>query len=190
MRDSRRGITSLLVVAVVVMALAVLYARRSPGAEAALPPTPVPLPSPAVQPPTPRAGDPDRAKAGPPEGIPAIRPSRPAVGPDEPTFTADDVRAFIAAHGLDYGRMQPAGPYQIEGVEFVTSAEAARRLEVRSGRPDTAPLCLVTIRGTFRDAGGPPPNPQTGAPSTGTFSTMVLVFDARTGNLVRREGLP
>lgn len=123
---------------------------------------------------TPRTTAPDPTRSAPPQGIPAIAPHL-NVGPNQPTFTEDDVRAHIAAVGIGPGKARPTGPYQVESAVFITSGEARTRLGVRSGQPDTALLCIVTIRGTFTLTG--PQNPRDGSVSVVTLHTLVQIYD-------------
>lgn len=155
----------------------------SPSALPTLPPLPATIPPP----PTPRTTDPSLTPGTPPQGIPAIKPHL-TVGPNQPTFTADDVRAYIAAAGIGPGKARANGPYQIESIIFMTSGEARTRLDVRSGQPDPALLCIVTIRGTFTLSG--PQNPRDGSVSVVTLHTLVQIYDAVTGNLIGTDGQP
>lgn len=144
---------------------------------------------PAPPPPTPRMADPDPTAATPPEGIPAIKPRRPVTGPNEPTFTEDDARAYIAVNGIKAIRIDPSGPYQIESIVFLTNGEARPRLNTGGGGPDDRLLCLVTIRGTFTGTGAPP-HPLTGESDVDTLRTVILIFDAHTGNSLGLEAFP
>jgi hypothetical protein len=215
MRIVRAMVSSLLILALIVIAASV-YARRhgdpvprADDAESAgravpaailsqptlvptsppLPTLPVPVPTlpPNIPPPpTPRATDPDLTNAVPLQGVPAIRPSRPLANPNEPAFTEDDVRAYVTKRGGALGRrIRTDGPYQIDNILFLRSAEAPTRLGIRTGLEDDQLLCAATLRGTFI---------VTGPPSTEgreyIKSRLILLFDARTGNLLGQDALP
>lgn len=149
-------------------------------------PAPVPtLPPDVPRPPT-RTTDPDLTNAVPLQGVPAIRPSRPLAGPDEPVFTEDDVRAYVIKRGGALGRrIRTDGPYQIDSILFLRSAEAPARLGIRTGVEDDQLLCAALLKGTFV---------VTGPPSTQgrefIKSRLILLFDARTGNLLGQDALP
>lgn len=121
----------------------------------------------------------------PGRGVPAIPPSRPGASPDQATFTEEEVRAFIAKRGGGFGKMRVAGPYEIESVIVLRSIEAPARLGVVAGGVNDQLLAAATLRGTFTVTGPPGPGAQ-----VYTYSKMVLVFDARTGNLLDQIALP
>jgi hypothetical protein len=164
--------------------------RAVPAAAIPLPPTPtlppLPTPLPTVPlPPTPRQIDPDVTNAVPLQGVPGIAPSRPMAAPDRPTFSEDDVRAYIAKHGIGPSRVRASGPYQIERVEFLRGSEAPSRLGVRVGVADDRLVCAATLQGTFTVLG-----PPAGGSQEYTKSKVILFFDARTGNLLGQDALP
>jgi|GEM_PF-2526573 hypothetical protein len=108
----------------------------------------------------------------PPQGIPAIKPTLPG---SIPAFTTADVLAFVTAYPHpDRDPSKP--PPVVTSAEFLTSSEVSARLNVSTGQPPGALLCLVTSQGSFRVAG------PAGAIRTGTVGYQV--FDASTGNLL------
>jgi hypothetical protein len=122
-----------------------------------------------------------------PQGIPAIRPTRPAAPPNEPTYSEADMRTYLARVRLRLGKIMIDGPYTIERTEFLPESEANRRLGVVGGMPSDQPICLVTVHGAFSVSS--PPVPGSG-PTVHTFSTVILIFDGRTGNALGADALP
>ncbi|HEY8597774.1 MAG TPA: hypothetical protein VIL85_05045 [Thermomicrobiales bacterium] len=110
-----------------------------------------------------------------PQGIPAITPRLVPDNVLEPAFSKQDVVDYVLAHPVSgTGRIQTDSPITVESIEFLPAREVHARLNTTSGRPDDAPLCLVTIRGSFSLHGM-----RGMAPLHGT--TVVQVYDARTG---------
>jgi hypothetical protein len=138
-------------------------------------------------PPSPRTSDPPVASGTGQIGSQAISPHLTPTAPGQPTFTEEDVRAFIAATGLDLIRVSTEGSYQIEQVTFLSYSQAKSQYGIAVGVPDDRPLCLVTVHGTFKLTG--PPVPGQGS-NVHTFTTMVLIFDGLTGNRLGEQGQP
>lgn len=160
----------------------VAAAASAPTPPALLPPPRPPgLPPNVPAPPTPRLTDPDLTSARPPQGVPAITPRVPALGPDSPAFTEDDVRAYIAKYGTGAGRVKADGPFDIESIAFLRRGEIPVRLGIAAGGADDQLVCTAKLRGTFLVFG----------PSqTYTKSTLILIFDARTGHSLEQVALP
>jgi hypothetical protein len=151
--------------------------------------TPVASPSPTAQleevaatatalwaanpPPTPRTTDPPLGGI-PAPGVPAIRPSRPSTGPNDPAFTEQDVRDFVERYGADGARLIATGPVVVTRVVFVPGATV--------GWSAYPLLCLVTVRGDYRLSGGPAPPPGATPRPPIVFESATLIFDAHTGN--------
>lgn len=153
-------------------AIAALVAVNTVGARpigTPVPPTTVPQPGSsmpvAVAPP---------ASTNQPGGT-AIHPQIVSSDPTLPSFTAADVRAYVSSHPHP-DQAIGAVPATITGVEFLPAQAVEARLGGSTGRPATALLCLVTLRGSFAVAG-----PR----GTGWSSNVAyLVFDAQTGNIL------
>jgi hypothetical protein len=77
------------------------------------------------------------------------------------------------------------GAYQIERIEFLRGADTPTRLGVRAGVAGDQLLCAATLRGTFTLAG-----PPADSSHEYTKSTLILLFDAHTGNLLGQDALP
>ena len=110
-----------------------------------------------------------------PVGIAAIRPTAGPQGPSVPAFTADDARAYVAAHPIPQAQGRP---YSVTRVSFLSSGVVNTQLGVAAGVDDSRLLCVVELHGTFTMPKFPagPPGP--------TVSTYYQLFDARTGNLL------
>jgi hypothetical protein len=133
-------------------------------------------------PPTPRMTDPDLSQASPPLGMPAIQPSKPSAGPDDPVFTEQDARDFIERNGVGGVRLRSTGPFVVEKVEFVRGQAI--------GSPAYPLLCLVTVRGDFQLLGGPGPPPGVTPGPPIKFDRVVQIFDAHTGNVLGSNAFP
>ncbi len=127
--------------------------------------------TPATVPRTPTAGASTPPAALDQPGTPAIRPVVVSNGPSVPSFTADDMRAYLATHRHP-NAVSDATPTTVAGVEFLPAHAVDERLGGGTG------MRLVTLHGSFA-ASGPP-----GLQGTGDWSSGIayLVFDARTGN--------
>lgn len=121
-------------------------------------------------------------------GVPAIQPrsGADALPLATPTVTEGDVRGFLAAHPKVLGQLSPGGPIEVVAVRFLSSKEAGALAGIDFGRAADAPLCYVTLRGTFHISG--PPSPQGRA--TTPLTRAHVVFDARSGNLLNTGSSP
>jgi hypothetical protein len=110
---------------------------------------------------------------GPPPalGVPALQPHLQGI----PSFTADDVRAFLQVGGFPGAD----GPFKILKILFITSGEVCERLRGEgTGLEADALVCFVEVQGTFYPFSYPPGvHPK---PSPYGYE----VFDAQTGNLL------
>lgn len=147
-----------------------------------LPALPTPPPPPDLPP-----VDPDLTNATPGRGISGIRPSRAPADSNQAAFTEEDVRAFITSRSGRFGRVQVAGPYEIRSVIFLRATEALPRLGVTAGATGDQLICAATLHGTFTVPG--PYVPGNGS-TTNEKSRMILIFDARSGNLLEQIALP
>jgi len=110
-----------------------------------------------------------------PRGFPAITPRLTSSKPTEPAITEQDVIDYVLAHPVTgTGRIQTDSPITVERVEFLPASDVHARLDTVSGRSDEAPLCLVTVHGSFTLHGM-----RGMAPLHGT--TVFQVYDAKTG---------
>ena len=170
------------------------------GALGGAPPTPAILATSPADPcagqvgrpgcPDPRARAPGHSPTDPgqpPPGIPAITPSNPNPAPGEPAFDEADVRAQVAAAAppgpAAVGTFAHTGPLTVTAVAFLPAGEVERRLPSSLGRPADTLVCLITIAGAFMRPAAPP-GPDGARWPPVTFTSSVLVFDARTGNLL------
>ena len=139
-------------------------------------------------PPTPRTSDPPVISGTGQIGSRAITPHVTPTMPGQATFTEEDVRAYLAADGLNLLiRVRPEGPYQIEQIKFLTYAEARTQDDIYVGVPEDRSLCLVLLRGVFKLTG--PYIPGQGA-TVYTYTTMTLIFDGLSGNWLGERGRP
>lgn len=124
------------------------------------------------------------ARPSRPSGVAAIRPRRRGFGRWRSTFGAADAAAFVAVAGVG-GRIEAAGPWEVESVAFVRERALQARFgfATGTGAPDGALRCLVTVRGTFTVEGPPTPGRER---KVGVSHTASVVFDAHTGNLLLR----
>lgn len=107
----------------------------------------------------------------------AITPTLPHNG-NQPTFTTADAIAYAQTHSL-----RIASPVEITGSSaiFLSAAAAAEQLGTALLRPADAPICVVTLQGTFSSSHGP----YSGSSQRSRIAhTVTLVFDAITGNLL------
>lgn len=118
-----------------------------------------------------------------PIGIPAITPRAGmavAAGATGPHFTRADVIQYITAHPEITGAVSGKPAPTVTSVRFVTAKQASALLQGESiGLPDSAPVCVVQLRGTFASSFAPP-----GFNAPATTDTAILVFDGQTGNLL------
>ncbi len=114
-------------------------------------------------------------------GIEAIPVSNPLNG-DVPAFTEDAVRAYLDANppvGWDTTTPQP----EIINIRFISTEEAEAIVDHSIPRKPGDLLCIATVRGTF--VSELPPSMAAAAKTDGDApqSTLVMIFDAKTGNL-------
>jgi hypothetical protein len=116
-----------------------------------------------------------------PLGIPAITPRANLARVSGARFTQDDVVQYIAAHPEIVGAAPNTTAPIVTSVQFITAQQASTLLQGESiGLPDTAPVCVVHVKGSFVFNAAPP-----GLGNTKTsYTTALLVFDAHTGNLI------
>jgi hypothetical protein len=113
-----------------------------------------------------------------PVGSAAITPRINAI----PAFTLDDAKEYVAAHSLPLHVARDIKP-TVTRIEFLTSQQVSALLHgVTTGFAANHLLCYVELQGPFSFAG------PRGA--IATYNRGVLIFDAQTGNLVIRGGLP
>ena len=104
----------------------------------------------------------------------AITPHINANDPQAPTFSREDVLAWISTNPI--GRMIALEPPTLVKIEFMTAGDVHSLLRTSTGLPDSAPVCYVEFQGRF-DA----PHPPGAAP---IYTRARVVFDGRTGNLL------
>lgn len=123
-------------------------------------------------------------------GAPAIQPQTGAgagaLPLTTPTVPEEDVRGFLAAHPGVLGQLSPGGPTEVVAVRFLSSKEASALVGIDFGRAADAPLCYVTLQGTFHISG--PPSLQ--GTATTPLTRAHVVFDARSGNLLNTGSSP
>ncbi len=134
------------------------------------------------------------AKLSPVKGIAAIKVTNAnaLINGNGAKFSEADVRQFLHDHP-EWGQFKSTAPFAIEKVEFLTAREVKVRINqdvaTIMGVPDTTSFCLMTGRGSFVMAAGPPlpgqPTSNTGA----TFQRAYQLYDAQTGNLILMGGL-
>ncbi|MEO8287063.1 MAG: hypothetical protein ABI670_11585 [Chloroflexota bacterium] len=130
-------------------------------------------------------------------GIPAIEPLGTPSGTETntPRITKADVEQYVSTHAMhgthvtiSYGGNEPS----IVGIELVQLAEVYRRytpdmfqlpLPWPGPYPRETQVYMVTLHGTFRFSGGPPPG------ELGAYDTGVWVFDANTGYDILEGGV-
>jgi len=112
-------------------------------------------------------------------GSEAIHPTL-AAKPGKPTFTEDDVRAWVADNPpAAWDSTTP--PPVVERVEFLPAREVAAKVNHPVYAPDDAILCLATLSGTWAPELPPGVKPS-GSPIPNTV--IYLIFDGTTGNLL------
>ncbi len=120
-----------------------------------------------------------KGQAGVVKGSHAITPHINAGNPLLPTFTREDVIAWVSANPV--GRMPALEPPTIVKVEFTTDSDVKNVLGESAGLPDTALVCYVEIHGRFAAPGPPGATPR-------VFTRVWEVFDGRTGNFLMAVG--
>jgi len=117
-----------------------------------------------------------------PPGVPAICPRDVVPGAGAPTYTADDVRQYLAAHP-PFTTADGRSP-TIDTILFTQAQQARVLLRGASvDRPDAALVCVVVVHGSLSMRGVSRP---AGVGPLGPAPTGVLVFDAHTGNILVR----
>jgi len=114
---------------------------------------------------------------------PHVRPPLKLTSKWTPSFTADDMTAYL--QGAPECRLGPTlsgEPPTVESVEFVTCKELTDRIKVYIGPDDDALVCYVVLRGPFLlSMMSLPP----GADPGPHFSqTVIEIYDAGTGRLL------
>lgn len=147
-------------------------------------PSPTPEPRPTVDPEvTPDTWVP--AEQFP--GVPAIQPSlEETAPPGEPRITVSDVEAYVASGAADV-----AGTEEIVSIEFLPADVVEERFHEAPGAYAGRFLCVVELRGSFPI--GVPPDVQEELHKAGKkpeVPRMILIFDARTGNLLTSSPRP
>lgn len=113
-------------------------------------------------------------------GIEAIPVTNPLNG-DGPAFTEDAVQAYLEANppvGWDPTTPQP----EILSIQFVLTEEAEVVVDHSIPRKPQDLLCIATVRGTF--VSELPPSMAATTKTNAAQSTLVVIFDAITGNLI------
>jgi len=149
--------------------------------------TGIPLtPAPGSQAPGPRL----MPTSPPSQGLVGIRPSN--VNPDSgaPAVTEQDVRDQVMQVGDWQSTFPPNGPVTVSRVEFLTGDQVNARLNRPGSQPSTRLICFVTLTGNFQRTVHLAPQPGS-TPSPVVSSSIYLLFDALTGNLIAKgEGTP
>jgi len=124
----------------------------------------------------------DPSKQSPVTGAPAIQPKIKVTNSSTPTFTAQDVKDYIAANP-DRPNKKAEVPPTIDKVEFVTYQEYKTRpgIMAQVNISNDRLLCLVAMSGRFTIYGPPVGG---AAPRKITDTKENLVFDAQTGNIL------
>ena len=113
-------------------------------------------------------------------GIPAIHPSSSS---STPSFTVDDVKAYIPTASIPKLVPVQGSHLTIEEVLFISSKEATQLMQGESpGLPDNALVCFVLLKDPFSVQADYAPGSATS--TTQTASEIGEVFDAHTGNLL------
>jgi hypothetical protein len=121
--------------------------------------------------------------------MPAITPTLHPADPSKPSFTVGDVRAYVQAkqfHTLD------GSTPQIVRIDFMPASKASTLLQGESiGRPPTALVCVVEVRGKLsRGVRHGPPIINGPVQPLPPAQAGWLVFDAHTGNFLLRGVTP
>lgn len=114
---------------------------------------------------------------------PHVRPPLKLTSKWTPSFTADDMKAYLqGAPECSLGPTLSGEPPTVESVEFVTCKELTDRIKVYIGPDDDALVCYVVLRGPFLlSMMSLPP----GADPGPHFSERVIeIYDASTGRLL------
>jgi len=120
---------------------------------------------------------------GRPVGLPAIQPRTTNPAPGQAAFAVQDVIDYVLARGVQGARIGSSGPITVDKVEFLSGRDANARLHQETGQAEETLLCVVTVRGAFILQAPMPGHDR-------TFTAAVLVFDARTGNLLQQGEAP
>lgn len=138
------------------------------------------LPEPDASPPVAPEGVCGYVEAGSAEamGSEAVHPSL-TPEPGKPTFTEDDVRAYITRTQGD-----ETPPLEVRRVEFMTACEVAVTVNHPVYKPDDTLLTLVTIAGVYGGTPLPPGVTVTGIPDPNVVTYLIL--DATSGNVIGR----
>jgi len=114
-------------------------------------------------------------------GIEAIPVTNPLNG-DGPAFTEDAVRAYLEANppvGWDPTTPRP----EIISIQFLLTEEAEAVVDHSIPRKPQDLLCIATVRGTFVSELPPSIAAALKTDADAAQSTLVMIFDANTGNL-------
>lgn len=114
-------------------------------------------------------------------GVPAIMPRGVTSDPACPSFTEQDVVAYLHHHPPMRGRRYVwAVPATIEAVEFLEAAYVTERLGLPPEMLRVPLVCFVTMRGScfFHGMRGMAPK---------QFTTFWFVFDAESGYLLHQQ---
>ena len=114
---------------------------------------------------------------------PHVRPPLKLTSKWTPSFTADDMRAYLqGAPESSLGPTLSGEPPAVESMEFVTCKELTDRIKVYIGPDDDALVCYVVLRGPFLL---PMISMPPGANPGPHFSERVIeIYDASTGDLL------
>jgi hypothetical protein len=113
----------------------------------------------------------------------ALTPTKPG---ESPAFTTDDVKAYLLKTPVPSATRYNPQAITVVAIDFVTSKDASARLGGEPlGLPDSRLVCFALLQGSFTFS-GPPGG---GSPSQATYSNVVEIFDAQTGNLLLVGGL-
>lgn len=150
-----------------------------PATATATPGSPAPAPAPT------RFGVPSGAYITTVPGVPAITPRNPAAPPGTATYTEQDVRDYVQAHPPVGGRISiyTAPGYTVSRLVLVRADVFALDYGVPLQAPPDTLVYAVEVSGQFTIAGGPYPGVR------GFFPLCVVVFDARTGDILTQGTL-
>lgn len=118
-------------------------------------------------------------------GVPAI-PAHPSTGvaannTSAPSFTKNDVIAYLNKYGFPVGPLVPGAHLKILTLQFVTARQASILMKGESvGVPDNSLVCYVKVQGPFLLENIHAPKSYTRT----TADIGDMVFDAHTGNLL------
>jgi hypothetical protein len=93
------------------------------------------------------------------------------------TLTKEDVAAYLKQNNLPKN-MGSTDQFQVDSLEFITSAEVSKRLQgALTGLDENDRIAFATLSGNFIFTGPPPGKPR-------TFERAYAAFDASNGNLL------